>query len=166
MAAQTARAQAFNAAAWAAARAAEDPTAYADPDPRAWPRFAATFRGFHALDRFAPRGPLLLALVPLDHDWQLPLAFVFGGWNDCPEPLVHAALWRRWGQAFGAEPFALGWDTADLVAVRPPADRQAALGLAREHYAYCGDLVDQGVGSLAALAAVLTGATEWAFWWD
>jgi len=38
--------------------------------------------------------------------------------------------------------------------------------LAREQYAYCNDLVDQGTESVAALAAGLLDGTVWYFWWD
>ena len=49
---------------------------------------------------------------------------------------------------------------------RPPADRKAALALAGEQQAYCLDIVEQGVGSTAALAATLLEAPVWYFWWD
>jgi hypothetical protein len=38
--------------------------------------------------------------------------------------------------------------------------------LAQEQYAYCEDIVEQGTGSLANLAATLLDAPTWHFWWD
>ena len=35
-----------------------------------------------------------------------------------------------------------------------------------EQFAYCPDIVDQGAGTLEALAAVLVNASVWFFWWD
>jgi len=35
-----------------------------------------------------------------------------------------------------------------------------------EHYAVCPDNVDQGIGTVAALADSLTKSTVWWFWWD
>ena len=49
---------------------------------------------------------------------------------------------------------------------RRPGTRDEALNLAREQYAYCNDIVDQGVGTLSTLAAELTAHDWWYFWWD
>ena len=35
-----------------------------------------------------------------------------------------------------------------------------------EQYRYCIDIVDQGVTSVSALAAILMEAPYWYFWWD
>jgi hypothetical protein len=47
-----------------------------------------------------------------------------------------------------------------------PKSRGEALELAREQYSYCSDIVDQGVGTLNALAAALMENDWWYFWWD
>ncbi len=47
-----------------------------------------------------------------------------------------------------------------------PQTREAAIDLAREQYVYCNDIVDQGVGTLSVLAAVLMESDWWYFWWD
>ena len=54
----------------------------------------------------------------------------------------------------------------DLRVARPRQSRADALDLAREHYVYCADIVDQGVGTLSAMAALLLGNERWSFWWD
>jgi hypothetical protein len=38
--------------------------------------------------------------------------------------------------------------------------------LAREQYLYCGDIVDQGTGTLSRLATALMADDWWYFWWD
>jgi hypothetical protein len=38
--------------------------------------------------------------------------------------------------------------------------------LAKEQYAYCADIVEQGVGTIEALAATLLNGHIWFFWWD
>jgi hypothetical protein len=45
-------------------------------------------------------------------------------------------------------------------------DPRAAAEAAVEQYAYCPDGVDQGVGSLSALAAGQVRSPSWYFWWD
>ena len=57
-------------------------------------------------------------------------------------------------------------DTIELHVARSPRTRDDALALAYEQYAYCSDIVDQGAGTLEALAAVLVHASVWFFWWD
>lgn len=48
----------------------------------------------------------------------------------------------------------------------PVRDRSAAVGLALGQYAFCTDLVDQGVQTIEVLADSLTKSSVWSFWWD
>ena len=57
-------------------------------------------------------------------------------------------------------------DVMNIRVQRKPDTRAAALDLAREHYVYCSDIVDQGAGTLSALAAALMENDWWYFWWD
>jgi hypothetical protein len=52
-----------------------------------------------------------------------------------------------------------------LVAIMA-GDAAEARRLASEQYAYCGDIVDQGIGTVDALGASLVGSIVWYFWWD
>ena len=47
-----------------------------------------------------------------------------------------------------------------------PPHASEAIELARLQYAYCNDIVDQGVNDLSALAAALMADDWWFFWWD
>lgn len=107
-----------------------------------------------------------ILLIPTAHSWEVPAYLRWGGWNDCPSPAEHVAALRHWHERFGVELIGLTLDTLNLRAIRRPADRDEALALAREHYTYCPDAVDQGVGSLSALAASLLTNDWWFFWWD
>lgn len=107
-----------------------------------------------------------LGLIALDEPWTLFTRLGFGGWNACPSPAEHGALHRHWSAPFGAEPAALTADTVECLVLRPPAEKAAALALAADQQAYCPDLVEQGVGSVAALAGTLRAAPVWSFWWD
>jgi hypothetical protein len=42
----------------------------------------------------------------------------------------------------------------------------SATAIAAEHYAFCPDNVDQGVGSIGEYAESLVDADLWPFWWD
>ena len=52
--------------------------------------------------------------------------------------------------------------------VNRPAEKEEALELAKEHYAFCPDRVDRGnmTYTLSELADTLSFADMWYFWWD
>jgi hypothetical protein len=62
---------------------------------------------------------------------------------------------RSWRDRFGGELIGLSHDVMNIRGNRKPDTRDTALDLAREQYVYCSDIVDQGVETLSALAAVL-----------
>jgi hypothetical protein len=107
-----------------------------------------------------------VALIPTDDSTTIPAHLRWGGWNACPHPEYHVAALRAWRDRFGAELVGLGFDRMDLRVARPPQSRAQALDLAHEHYVYCSDIVDQSLGTLSALAALLLGGEWWSFWWD
>ena len=96
----------------------------------------------------------------------MPAYLRWGGWNDCPPPAQHVAALKCWRERFGVELVGVNGDTQNLRATRRPADRETAMTLAHEQYAYCPDIVEQGVGGLSALAARLMADDWWYFWWD
>jgi Domain of unknown function (DUF4253) len=107
-----------------------------------------------------------IALIPTD-DWTtVPAHLRWGGWNACPRAEFHVAALRSWRDRFGAELIGLSSDRMDLRVERRPDTREQALELAREHYVYCNDIVDQGEGTLSNLAACLFADNWWNFWWD
>jgi Domain of unknown function (DUF4253) len=113
-----------------------------------------------------PLSKVQLLIFPTD-DWTtIPAYLNWGNWNDCPAPEYHVAALRSWRDRFGAELIGLSHDVMNIRVKRRPETREAALDLAREQYAYCSDVVEQGVGSLSALAAALMEDDWWYFWWD
>jgi hypothetical protein len=107
-----------------------------------------------------------VGIIPTD-DWTtIPAHLCWGGWNGCPHPEYHVAALRAWRDRFGAELVGLSRDCMDLRVTRPPQLRADALDLAREHYVYCFDSLNQGVGTLSNWAALLLGHEWWSFWWD
>jgi hypothetical protein len=109
---------------------------------------------------------MFIGLAELHDPWELFARIGYGDWNECPPPHVHTALHRRWHDLFGAEPIAFCNDVVECVVARPPQERKGALVLAREHEAYCADVVEQGLGSTGNLASSLLNANYWYFWWD
>ena len=156
-------ARALDVSAWFAAREVEQ-AAYGDLEDLTgeWPQ------GTHAQDTFAipMHGETIVALVPVREGWQTPIYLRWGGWNECPSPPEQAAVMKWWGERYGAEVVGMSGDQVEMWVVRPPQDREAALALAHEQFAYCTDNVTQGTQTIQALAAALLGANVWSFWWD
>lgn len=123
----------------------------------------AVLRG-GVLDRFHDR--IYLALVPTEHAWQAPAYLQNGGWNEVPEAAEQVAVLRYWNERHGARLRAFSSDVMELDVARLPADRDRSFALAREQFAFCNDVVDQGVGALRPLACALQVSRNWYFWWD
>ncbi|WP_254406845.1 DUF4253 domain-containing protein [Streptomyces sp. GMY02] len=104
----------------------------------------------------APRGADALAAV----GWDGPVNYDDTG--------KYAAVVRSWEERFGARVVAVGFGTLHLSVAAPPADRDEALAVAAEHFAFCPDNVWQGQHrqALAAYADQLIGVNCWEFWWD
>ena len=110
--------------------------------------------------------PWWLGIIPAMTEADVPLSLAYGGWNDCPRPNVHSAMAKRWQASHGARIVATGPDTIEFIVDRPPETKQQALSLAKEHYLYCTDNVDQGAQTIGRYASKLLGAGVWSFWWD
>jgi hypothetical protein len=113
-----------------------------------------------------PLERVTIALVPTDATWEAPAYLKFGGWNECLEPEEHVALMRRWNEQYGAEVVGITSAVVEMLVSRPPSTLERAMELAREQYVYCPDIVDQGTGTILALAETLLDAPVWYFWWD
>jgi hypothetical protein len=107
-----------------------------------------------------------LALLPAPEGWKAPAFMTWGGWNGSPGPALHCAAMRYWEQTYGAEVVALTSDEWEARVLRPPQTRKEALRLAKDHFHYCQDRVNQQEESLDALASKLYKADAWYFWWD
>lgn len=128
---------------------------------------AATTLGAHlnVLTR-RPKKEVVIGLLPVTESWEVPAWLKIGGWNECPPPEVHVALFREWQKHYGAHVASVTGDVIEFTVERPPLTDAEAMALARQQYVYCPDIVDQGVETVANLAASLKGAKVWFFWWD
>lgn len=113
-----------------------------------------------------PYSEAIVTILPCTESWQAPCYLCFGSWNGIPEPEEHAALLRYWCKKYEATVVSMTQDTIELIVKRPPNTKSDAMKLAKQHYIYCNDRVDQGSGSLEALALNLLDAPVWYFWWD
>lgn len=107
-----------------------------------------------------------IALLPCRTGWKAIAHLRWGNWNENPEAEYHIAALKSWHERYGAELIGCSHDVINLRVTRRPATRDEAIMLAREQYLYCNDIVDQGVGTISGLAAVLMAGDWWYFWWD
>ena len=111
--------------------------------------------------------PIVLAEIPVKNPWEVFAYLPFGGWNECPATKEHMAVAKYWFEKYGAVPALM---TPDVLEYTIPFGTSVpswqALDLALEQYAYCNDIVDQGVGTIGALADGLMKSHNWYFWWD
>ena len=146
---------------------------YGDDAPQAvlgdWPESAPVGAGltvpFDILTG-QPYERVYIVVLPTQDPAEAPAYLRWGGWNECPAPEQHVAAFRSWRERYGVVPVAMAGDVLNLVATSRPSSRDEALDLAREQYAYCTDIVDQGVQTLSNLAATLSERDWWYFWWD
>lgn len=157
--------------AWMKARVDEDPEYFNAPgDPGASPEPGGEEVEPLAATRDLLTGDykpaVLLGLVPADPPWKVAAEVRPGGWNECPDATVQLAFFKRWHEQYGAVVTCIAEDIIEFSVARPPQTPAEARRLAREQFIYCPDIVMQGVGSEAALAATLQGSGHWFFWWD
>jgi len=167
---------AFDPEAWFSGRTSELVDGL-EPDERArfeasvhgsWPELSPSNDFLIPLDqrKKKPHERIWIAVVHVEHPWEAAAAIGFGAWNACPTPEEHVGVMRYWSERWGAEPVGIAADTVEMLVARPPTSRDAALALAEEQFAYCEDIVTQGVGTVEALAATLVDGRTWFFWWD
>lgn len=124
-----------------------------------------SFSGF--MDFGTPRRSeeCILALIPTNEPWEVFAWLPFGGWNECPMPEEILWIAKYWYERYGVIPAVMTHDVLEFSA-RPIKDKNSALGVALEQYAFCQDIVDQGVGTIGRLAGGLMQSSVWYFWWD
>jgi len=154
---------------WMKENEREQPDHYTVP-PGKWPTdddIAPIEPSLHLdLTTNQPWPEVVIGLLPTANAWEAPAHLDLGGWNDSPLPEVHVALHRRWHEQYGAAITGISDDIVQCSVERPPATREAAMTLAREHFHYCPDLIHQGMEDLEHLAATLMKSRAWYFWWD
>lgn len=110
-------------------------------------------------------GEVILAKIPVENPWEIFAWIPFGGWNECPMPEEMLVIGKYWYERYKAIPAVISHDVLEFAAV-PVKDKSAALGVALEQFAFCGDIVYQGTDSVGRLAGILMQSSVWYFWWD
>ncbi|MBQ4465919.1 MAG: DUF4253 domain-containing protein [Oscillospiraceae bacterium] len=113
----------------------------------------------------AEQDTVILVKVPTTRPWETVIYLPFGGWNECPYPEEIAAVLHDWHEKYGAVPALMTHDILEVY-VPSPIPTEQAMEAAKEQYLFCCDIVEQGVGTIGALADCLRQSKMWYFWWD
>lgn len=162
-----ARSEQFDLEEWFAARAAlyhRSAKIEEEFSKREYPPFdhmvATKVRSPNLPDNQAP-----IALVPVDLPWKVPAYLLSITGDEVPE-YIHVAVQKYWFERWGAELMAATGGVTDLRILHPPRLDQDCLEVAREMYAYCPDVVNQGTTTIRALATRVCKSSVWSLWWD
>lgn len=111
--------------------------------------------------------PLILAEIPVRHPWEIFAWLPFGNWNECPDTPELMAVAKHWFALHGAVPAVMTHDVLEFD-LPAPVEREQAMQLALEQYAWCPDAVEQGPEgcTVGMLADTLAQSKVWYFWWD
>jgi len=162
-----ARGEELDVAAWIRQKVEEDPELYqtdAKDSDTVGPVQPLTV-AFDILTQ-KPKPEVFIGLIPVAQPWHVPAYLRPGSWNDCPDPEVHVAFFKRWFEQYGAVVTVISHDIIEFSVAKPPSTQEQALALAHEQFVYCTDLVHQGVETVNNLARTLLGTGNWYFWWD
>src|SRR5437762_757052 len=110
------------------------------PQTGPWPEDDEPHHAYHIPLDLMTRGPrprLHVGLVSTPFAWQTPAYLRYGAWNACPSAAEHVALFRYWGERYGAEVVGMAGDVVEMKVARPPTGRDDALELAGQQYLYC-----------------------------
>ena len=124
-----------------------------------------TFSGFLDYKNSRLADECILAKIPVKEPWEVFAWLPFGGWNDCPNPEDILRIAEYFYKRYGAIPAVMTRDVLEF-SVPPLKDKDTAIGAALEQFAFCQDIVFQGVGTIGRLAGGLMQSTVWYFWWD
>lgn len=110
---------------------------------------------------------VILLKIPVKNPWEIIAWLPLGGWNECPDVEEMMAITKYWYENYGAIPAVFTHDVMEFY-VANPVNEEKALELAKEHFAFCVDRVDQGTqsGTLSEIAVGLPDSHVWYFWWD
>lgn len=119
---------------------------------------------FRAEQNFGIGGKLdTLAVVPARDPWTILRFQETNGanYNLTTEQIITQL--QKWDKELGLTLIGAGMDWAEFHMQRLPADQAA---FAQELYKFCPDVVDQGVGDVAALQKELADKRLLYLWWD
>lgn len=109
---------------------------------------------------------IYIAKIPTTKPYEVFAYVPIGGFDECPDNIIHIAIAKYWYEKYGAIPVCIGNDCIQYKVEQPIKDREKLEELSMEQYLYCGDIIWQGLESLNNLKTSLGNSTVWYFWWE
>ena len=108
----------------------------------------------------------LMLRLPITEGWQAPAYIPVGGECGMPDTAELLAVCKYWYEKYRAVPAAMGRNSMEFVLPKV-IDREQAMEVAKEHYAFCPDRVlrDTKTGTIGEVADSLWQSTVWFFKW-
>ena len=155
--------------------ASDDPEEQSEILARIAP-FETSFPGLAPLaanERYTPEAiseldhlPGRLGLIPTVRPADVLSMIGWHGPINLFDPDQLTAVLRSWEERFGAVVVGIGFATLSVLVHYPPDTLDSALLIAAEHYGFCPDNINQGIGRLYDYANGLVNNPVWSFWWD
>lgn len=127
-------------------------------------RFHISYNYTHGSKRKRER--LILTKIPTNKPWEVFAWIPFGGWNDCPDAEDMMSVCKYWYEEYGAVPAVISYDTLEMYLSKPVTSEDKSMKIAEEQYGFCADIIEQGTGTIKALAETIVNSNVWFFWWD
>jgi len=153
---------------WFEERKAKDKNYYTPPKGE-WPveeSFPMEIQGHKDILSNKPKDKVIIGIIPTGNSWEIFAHLKWGGWNDCPMPEEHVAIFKYWFQKYKASPVSVVGDIVEAVVEKAPETKDQALNIANEQFIYDTDIVYQGTLSVEKLGKGLLNSNVWYFWWD
>ena len=109
---------------------------------------------------------IYIAKIPTTKPYEVFAYVPIGGFDECPDNIIHIAIAKYWYEKYGAIPVCIGNDCIQYKVEQPIKDCEKLEELSMEQYLYCGDIIWQGLESLNNLKTSLGNSTVWYFWWE
>ncbi len=116
----------------------------------------------YLLDEGFGYGPDQIAVLDADDHEYLALVRTDAANYDVDHEAV-MKTYRPWEKQYDLELVGAGLDWMEAKIGNPPSDW---LAFAKDVYKFCPDIVDQGVGDVAALAEEMERSGDLYLWWD
>lgn len=109
---------------------------------------------------------IYIALVPTLKPEEIFAYIPFGGFDDCAEGSIHAAITHYWNGKYNAIPLCISHDSVQFAIKEPIIESEKLEQLSIEQYLYCGEIIWQGFETMANLKSNICGSNFWYFWWE
>lgn len=113
-----------------------------------------------------PYENLILIKIPRDKPWEAAAIVPIGAVNYDITPEEQIAVFKYWYEKYKVLPAVVVYDIWEMYLEEKIEDEEEIRNLAREQFAFCPDIIYQGLDEIKNLGNLLKYSKIWYFWWD